>query len=125
MLKNLLCKVVVALLIVSSLTRAFDIRDFGAVANDTSHYAEQTNAQALMDAIVAANTTSALTDRVVLVPADLTFYTMPVWAANITNIVFQIDGTLKLSKNHHRFPLRKPGQIRDMFYLEDVDSLTF
>ena len=96
-------------MLISSLTSAFDIRDFGAVANDTSHYAEQTNAQALMDAIVAANITESQSERVVLVPADFTFYTMPVWADNITNIVFQIDGKLKLSKNHHRFPLRKPG----------------
>ena len=78
-----------------------------------------------MDAIVAANTTTKVEDRTVYVPGDMTFNTMPVWADGINNIVFQIDGTLRLSKSHHRFPNRSPGSIRDMFYFEDVDTLTF
>ena len=121
MYKNLLC--IVALLL-SSWTLAFDIRDFGAVANDTSLGAEQKNSQALMDAIVAANTTNTTSERIVLIPANQTFNTMPVWASNITNVVFQIDGTLKLSKRHHLFPQRTPGKVYDLFYLEDIDMIT-
>ena len=49
---------------------------------------------------------------------------MPVWASNITNVVFQIDGTLKLSKRHHLFPQRTPGKVYDLFYLEDIDMIT-
>ena len=125
MKRNNLLSIATFLLILSSLTSAFDIRDFGAVANDTSLGAEQKNAQALMDAIVAANTTTTVDERVVLVPANLTFNTMPVWAANVTNVVFQIDGTLRLSKRHHLIPERKLGKLYDFFYLTDIDTITF
>ena len=86
MLRNLvLCT---AVLLASSLTSAFDIRDFGAIAEDDSLFTEQLNAAAFMDAIVAANATAEVSERVVHVPYNYTFYTMPIWAANITNIVF-------------------------------------
>lgn len=78
-----------------------------------------------MDAIVAANTTTTMDDRTVTVPSGLTFYTMPIWADEITNIVFQIDGTLRLSKRHRQFPLRIEGKVRDLFRFNDVDSITF
>ena len=78
-----------------------------------------------MDAIVAANFTETVSERIVIVPYNFTFNTMPVWAANIKNIVFQIDGTLRLSKAHHKFPERTPGEIRDMFFFEDVDTIKF
>ena len=104
-----------------SLSMAFDIRDFGAVADDDSLSAEQINGQAIMDAIVAANYTD--TDRTVFVP-NMTFHCMPVWATHINNITFQIDGTIMLSKRHHKIPLRKEKKIRDMFFFEDVDGLT-
>ena len=105
------------------MSNAHDIRDFGALANDTSLNAEQTNAVALMDAIVAANTTTD--DRTVVIPANFTFSTMPVWGNFITNVTFQIDGTLKLSKAHHHFTMRKEGKISDLFYFEDVSDVTF
>lgn len=76
-----------------------------------------------MDAIVAANYTSDVSQRVVHIPYNYTFHMMPVWAANFSNIVFQIDGTLKLSKRHHVFPQVKEGKVREMFYFEDVESL--
>ena len=78
-----------------------------------------------MDAIVAANYTETVSERVVRVPDNMTFNTMPVWAAGISNIVFQIDGTLRLSKAHHHFPERNPGEIRDLFFFSDVDTITF
>ena len=81
------------------MSSAHDIRDFGAIANDDSLLTEQENARAFMETIVVANITDY--DRTVVVPANFTFHTMPIWAYNITNITFIIDGTVKLSKAHH------------------------
>lgn len=78
-----------------------------------------------MDAIVAANYTTTDSDRVVLVPANHTFNIMPVWAANITNIVIQIDGTIRLSKRHHLITQLRPGKLYDVLYFEDVEGITF
>ena len=53
----------------------------------------------MIDAIKAANS-STKDERRVLVPADLTFTMMPVYATNIKKVTLQIDGVLQASKNY-------------------------
>ena len=60
-----------------------------------------------MDAIVQPNYTES--DREVLIPANCTFHTFPIWAANITDMTITIDGTIKASKRHHRWPNKVKG----------------
>ena len=72
--------ILAAISLLMHLSSAFDIRDFGAIADEDSLAAEQMNSQALMDAIVAANFTES--DRIVTVP-NMTFHSMPVWASGV------------------------------------------
>ena len=49
-----------------------------------------------------------------------------VWANGFSNMTFTIDGTIKLSKNHHRWPIGKNEKIvRDLIAFEDVENITF
>lgn len=72
-----------------------------------------------MDAIVAANfTTDAV--REVIVPGNHTWGMFGVWADNFTNINITIDGTIKLSKRHHKWPLADEKNIRDFMMFSDI-----
>lgn len=96
--------------------------DFGALSGNDTIWSDQINANAFNEAIVAANFTD---DRTVYVPYNTTFITYPIYVANITNITFQIDGTIKFSKRHNQWPLRKEGTTRDCIFLQDVENITF
>lgn len=77
-----------------------------------------------MDAIVAANfTTDAV--REVIVPGNHTWGMLGVWADNFTNINITIDGTIKLSKRHHHWPLADEKNIRDFMMFNDIQNVTF
>lgn len=90
----------VCLVLLTTVHAIHDIRDYGAISDDDSLHAERTNAQAVMDAIVAANYTEGLAegDREVLIPANCTFNMMPAYAEHLTNLTITIDGTIKASK---------------------------
>ena len=79
-----------------------------------------------MDAIVQANYTES--DREVLIPANCTFHTFPIWAEDITNLTITIDGTIKASKRHHRWPNKVDSKgkvsIRDLLYFKEVHDFT-
>lgn len=77
-----------------------------------------------MEAIVAANYTTTL-EKEVYVPWNHTFHMYPIRAYNFTNITFTIDGTIKLSKNHHKFPLDKKDKIYSLFDFEDIENIKF
>ena len=104
----------------TTVATAYDIRDFGALPFDDSLYAEQTNAQAFMDCIVAANYTA---DKTVVVPWNHTFHMMPVWAGNFTNITITIDGVIKASKRHRHYPIFHNDKVRDLFYFGDTENV--
>ena len=78
-----------------------------------------------MDAIVAANyTTDGV--REVLVPAGHTFHMFGVWADEFTNMNITIDGKIKLSKRHHKWPVvNEKGNIRDFMMFSDIQNVTF
>lgn len=63
-----------ALLCASTAFARHDIRDFGAIADTESDYAESLNSVALMKAFVAANYTDTISEREVYVPEGFTFY---------------------------------------------------
>ena len=98
-------KHLISLFFVCQLTQAaFDIRDYGAIADDTTVQTEMVNAEAFADAIAAANATTT-EERRVVVPENYTFSCMPINIQYINNVTIQIDGTLLVSKNHRRYPL--------------------
>lgn len=97
--------------------------DFGAISDNEELWAEQTNANAFNEAILAANYTQD--DRVVYVPSGSVFYTMPIYAEYVNNVTFVIDGTIRFSKRHNKWPLRKENTNRDCFALTDVTNITF
>jgi len=41
-------------------------------------------------------------------------------ANNFSNLNITIDGTIKLSKRHHHWPLTDDGDARDFFYFHDI-----
>ena len=98
-------KQIISLFFVCQLAQAaFDIRDYGAIADETKVQSEMINAEAFADAIAAANATMT-EERRVIVPENYTFSCMPINVRYVTNITIQIDGTLLVSKNHKRYPL--------------------
>ena len=88
----------------------FDIRDYGAIANDDSLNAEQTNAAAFEKAILAANSTMD-SDRIAYVPSNLTFHMMPVEVHNLFNMTITIDGTIMASKRQHKWPVGSNNKV--------------
>ena len=77
-----------------------------------------------MDALVVANYTTD-GSREVLVPAGHTFGMFGVWADNFSNVTITIDGTIKLSKRHHRWPMADEKNIRDFMMFEDISDVIF
>ena len=90
-------KVLTSLALCSLLAKAgevLNILDFGAIPNEDSIEAEQANAQAFADAVVAANYTTDGSPREVHIPADQTFQMMASWFEGLNNITITIDGTV-------------------------------
>ena len=83
---------------------AHNIIDFGAIENDSSVEAEQTNVEAILNAFKAANSTDN-DDNIVLIPEGKTFSALQLggWIANVKNVEVVIDGTLLMSKNYKNF----------------------
>ena len=62
-----------------------------------------------------------------LVPADHTFNMLPIVIGDITDLTITIDGTIKVSKRHHKWPthynegLKKP-KVDDFFQFTDMHN---
>merc|ERR1712086_133055 len=65
-------------------------------------------------------------DRSVLIPSGLTFSSLPIHVANVTNIEVVINGTLLVSKDHKSYQPKeeKPKVIEDFFTFYDTENLT-
>ena len=79
---------VVIICIFFATVSANNILDFGAIPDSSQHQVEFRNAQALEDAIAAANAAENPEDRFVIVPKGYTFHTMPFYAENINDVTF-------------------------------------
>jgi len=77
-----------------------------------------------MDALVAANYTLDGTEREVLIPYNHTFGMMAVWAENFTDITITVDGTLKLSKRHNKWPLLN-NRARHFIEFDEIHNVSF
>lgn len=112
------------LLLQNPVEARFDIRDFGAIADDDSLGAEEINASAIMDAFVAANFTTAIEDREVYIPANMTFHSFPVYTQYINHLTLTIDGTLKASKRNNLYPVTLiDGKVRHIIELSFMQDL--
>ena len=100
---------------------AHNIVDFGALADNDLLYAEQHNANAFNEALVAANFTAD--DRVVYVPANMTFHTMPIYANYLRNVTIRIDGTIKFSKRHREWSMRSESAYHDCIQFKDGENI--
>jgi len=78
-----------------------------------------------MDAIVAANYTADLSQRIVEIPSNQTFHMFGVWANGFSNLDIVIDGTLKLHKDHKRWPTDSKDNIRDFLTFREISNVTF
>ena len=83
---------------------AHNILDYGAIVDKTSHHAEVTNSMAIQEAILAAHSDEN-DDRVVEIPAGLTFSSLPIRSDFVKDITIQIDGTLLASKDYKSYPI--------------------
>ena len=101
-----------------------NILDFGAIPDDDSLKAEQVNAQAFMDALVAANYTTDGTEREVLVPSGHTFGMMAVWGDEFTNITITIDGNIKASKRFNKWPTNG-NSVRNFMDFNEIHNVIF
>lgn len=97
-------KYVTVLFLAQACRAVQNILNFGAIPDSDTMAAEQTNAQAFMDALVAANYT---TDREVLVPAGHNFNMFAVWGRYVNNITITIDGNITASKRYRHWPLKE------------------
>ena len=83
----------------------YNILDFGAQPHDDSTFeVEFMNAQAIMLAISAA-TDHAEGIHEVLIPEGYWFSFMPIEYEGMTNMTIRIDGDLKASMRHSRYPV--------------------
>lgn len=91
---------------ISSSLAHHNIRDHGAVHNQTDTDTAFLNAQAVIKAALAAN--ASTTDREVYIPKEenLFFNMMPVHLTNLHNVTFTIDGTVLVSDDNERWPNR-------------------
>ena len=106
-------------------TRArHDIRDYGAVPNDESFKAEMLNQAAFEIAIEAANATESMSDREVYVPGNMTFNMFPIDSSNLYNLTITIDGTVRMSKRHHAYPLDERNKTKHMLLFTECHNFT-
>ena len=128
-MKQVFAKALAALMCASN-TAAHNILDYGAIVDKTSHHAEVTNSMAIQEAILAANSDDN-DDRVVEIPAGMTFSSLPIRSDNLKDVTIQIDGTLLASKDYKSYPIRthesksQGDKIEDFFAFYDSDGLTF
>lgn len=112
--------------LVGTARAAHNIMDYGAMANNDSLRAERANSKAFGKALIAANSTADFSEREVLVPSNMTFHMLAIEELdNWANVNVTIDGTIKLSKRHHDWPLTDKGDIRDFLMLRDIENVTF
>jgi hypothetical protein len=89
----------VTLLVLSS--AVFDIMHFGAIPHSDTVPSQQTNARAILSAIIAANASDG--ERVVVIP-NKKFFSYPVRVEHVNNITISIYGKLIASKNVAHWP---------------------
>ena len=80
---------------------AFTIDDFSSVKDVDSWEAASQNTNAMMNSIIAANSSS--TDRVVLIPAGSTYYMTQVKVEYLKDVTIQIDGTIRFSNEMDKY----------------------
>eukprot|EP00455_Lapot_gusevi_P054830 TRINITY_DN885_c0_g1_i1.p1 TRINITY_DN885_c0_g1~~TRINITY_DN885_c0_g1_i1.p1 ORF type:complete len:433 (+),score=162.00 TRINITY_DN885_c0_g1_i1:85-1383(+) len=73
------------------------IVDFGAIPNDDSVAASETNTRALVNALLAANASSS--DRTALIPAGSSYYIFTVNLTSLYKVNLQIEGVLIANNN--------------------------
>jgi polygalacturonase len=115
----------------------FSIDDYGAYANDESNYdVEFRNGAALENVIYAANSYKAKNPEetvVALVPEGNFYSIMPAHLTDLDGITIRIDGTIKASKRHTRYPADLKwkssgywkGQAWTIFQINDSKNLIF
>ena len=115
---------ILGICLLSSLVQArFDIRDFGAIANDDSLGAEEANAAAIMDALTAARFSSE-EQAEVYIPENMTFNSFPIYAEKIRHLTLTIDGTLRASKRNNMWTLEpEKGKIRNFIEFTKMHEL--
>ena len=115
-----------------------DIRDFGASSVENMEdlgkdfwdnlEQEQANAQALNDALIAANWTTIEEDREVYIPWNNTFHMMPIKLDYMRNVTLTIDGTVKVSKRQNNWPRYRNGggklKLREFWEFDEAHDLT-
>ena len=98
---------------------AHNILDFGAIVDESTHSAELANSEAILNAILAADSDDN-DDGLVEIPSGMTFSSLPVRTVNLTDVTIQIDGTLLVSKDFESFPAKS-----DFLMFFDARNLTF
>jgi hypothetical protein len=89
----------------------YSIVNYGAIANDSSNTAATANTNAFVRAALAANATApgSSMQRVVSVPANMTFTVLNIQLSNLVNVTLQIDGTLSMANNISWWPTANGG----------------
>lgn len=111
--------IAVTLLVLSviSILHALNFDDFGAIANVERWDIALRNADALLKAINAANS-STTNDRTIIISSGKTYY---MYATNITDIhdiTIQLDGKLKYSDDIQNYPNPGTRNIGLLYFLE-------
>jgi len=77
-----------------------------------------------MEALVAANYTTDGTEREVLIPQGHTFGMMACWGEEFANITITVDGNIKASKRHNKWPINGKS-VRDFWSFTEIHNVTF
>eukprot|EP01137_Pigoraptor_chileana_P009217 Opistho-2@57146 len=104
----------------------YSILDYGAIPNDYSSHAAETNSMAIKKALYAANMTDPSDrERVALVPESAKFYIVNTTVIGLTWITLRVDGTLILSDNRTLWAQDggDTGRLSSL-YFEDIVGLT-
>eukprot|EP00301_Raphidiophrys_heterophryoidea_P027310 c9596_g1_i1.p1 GENE.c9596_g1_i1~~c9596_g1_i1.p1 ORF type:complete len:499 (+),score=143.88 c9596_g1_i1:61-1497(+) len=112
----------VSLFVISSLVafsdaKVLSITDFGAIPGSDSQ--AKNNSIAILNTFLAAGAGDT-----VLVPANATFSFFGVWVQNLSDIIFQIEGTLKAVNDFNNWPsCSSPSDICDVIRFQNCTTI--
>ncbi|CDW86325.1 polygalacturonase [Stylonychia lemnae] len=121
-MRRILLPLISLLGIASYVDARHNIIDHGAIHNQSDTATAFKNAQAFLDAVIAAN--SSETDREVYIPKEKgQFFTlMPTQLNNLKNITFTIDGYVYLSDDNKNWP-NDGKTVLDFIHINDSEDI--
>ena len=118
-----ICSFLLLILLINHALASQNILNFGAIANEDSLHAQTINANAINQAIIAANSSSSTGDARTIVIPNHRFYSLTIKINYCRNIVIEIQGKLIACNRIKNWP--RTARTGTHYSYEDFISISF